>query len=66
MPPHQQDDQRCPAGLILPIALGVMLIAAYRSKIIADYKQPLWLTIAGIGVVAIMVWMGYGTIMQTL
>jgi len=46
MPPHQQDDQRCPAGLILPIALGVMLIAAYRSKFIADYKQPLWLTIA--------------------
>jgi len=51
-------------GLILPIALGVMLVAAYRSKIIADYKQPLWLTIAGIGVVATMVWMGYGTIMQ--
>ncbi|WP_442591771.1 NRAMP family divalent metal transporter [Pedobacter sp. AW31-3R] len=53
-------------GLILPIALGVMLVAAYRSKIIADYKQPLWLTIAGIGVVAIMVWMGYGTMMQMI
>lgn len=51
-------------GLILPIALGVMLVAAYRSKIIADYKQPLWLTIAGVGVVAIMVWMGYGTIIS--
>ena len=51
-------------GLILPIALGVMLIAAYRSKIIADYKQPLWLTLTGIGVVLIMIWMGYGTIMQ--
>lgn len=51
-------------GLILPIALGVMLIAAYRTKIIAGYKQPLWLTLSGIGVVAIMIWMGYGTIMQ--
>lgn len=53
-------------GLILPIALGVMLIAAYRSKIISTYKQPLWLTLAGAGVVAIMIWMGYGTIMQML
>lgn len=53
-------------GLILPIALGVMLIAAYRSKIISSYKQPLWLTLAGAGVVAIMIWMGYGTIMQML
>ncbi|PWS29958.1 NRAMP family divalent metal transporter [Pedobacter paludis] len=53
-------------GLILPIALGVMLIAAYRTKIISSYKQPLWLTLAGAGVVAIMIWMGYGTILQML
>ena len=53
-------------GLILPIALGVMLIAAYRSKIISSYKQPLWLTIAGSAVVITMIWMGYGTIVQML
>jgi len=53
-------------GLILPIALGVMLIAAYRSKIISSYKQPLWLTIAGSAVVITMIWMGYGTIIQML
>ena len=53
-------------GLILPIALGVMLVAAYRSKIISSYKQPLWLTIAGSAVVIIMIWMGYGTIAQML
>ncbi|WP_316829623.1 NRAMP family divalent metal transporter [Pedobacter aquatilis] len=51
-------------GLILPIALGVMLIAAYQTKIISKYKQPLWLTAAGIAVVATMIWMGYGTIIQ--
>ena len=51
-------------GLILPIALGVMLIAAYRTKIIFSYKQPLWLTIAGSAVVITMIWMGYGTIVQ--
>lgn len=53
-------------GLILPIALAVMLVAAYRAKIVSNYKQPLWLTIAGAAVVVTMVWMGYGTIMQML
>ncbi|RZK39798.1 MAG: divalent metal cation transporter [Pedobacter sp.] len=51
-------------GLILPIALTVMLIAAYRERIIQSYIQPLWLTIAGACVVATMVWMGYGTFVQ--
>ncbi|MGM9479345.1 NRAMP family divalent metal transporter [Pedobacter sp. GSP4] len=53
-------------GLILPIALGVMLLAAYRTKIISTYKQPLWLTITGASVVLIMIWMGYGTIMDMI
>lgn len=45
-------------GLILPIALGVMLIAAYRTKIVGDYKHPLWMTIFGIIIVAAMSYMG--------
>ncbi|RZK74315.1 MAG: divalent metal cation transporter, partial [Pedobacter sp.] len=53
-------------GLILPIALGVMLWAAYQFKIVDKYKQPLWLTITGAAVVAIMIWMGYGTIIQMI
>ncbi len=53
-------------GFILPIALGVMLIAAYRSKIIASYKQPLLLTILGVMVVGTMTWMSVGAIMQML
>lgn len=53
-------------GLILPIALGIMLIAAYRTKIIQNYKQPLWLTISGLLVVAIMTWMSYGAIVQLI
>ena len=53
-------------GLILPVALGIMLLAAYRTKIIKDYKQPLWLTISGAMVVVTMIWMGYGTILQML
>ncbi|WP_214072332.1 NRAMP family divalent metal transporter [Mucilaginibacter sp. dw_454] len=51
-------------GFILPIALGVMLIAAYRTKIIADYRQPLLLTILGVAVVGVMTWMSCGALMQ--
>lgn len=53
-------------GFILPIALGIMIIAAYRTKIIANYKQPLWLTLTGLAVVLTMVWMSYGTIIQMI
>ncbi|MBX9973953.1 NRAMP family divalent metal transporter [Cytobacillus firmus] len=45
-------------GLILPIALGVMLIAAYRTKIVGDYKHPLWMTIFGVIIVIAMSYMG--------
>ena len=41
-------------GLILPIALAVILIAAHYKKIVGNYKQPLWLDIAGWLVVAVM------------
>ncbi|MGI4728059.1 MAG: NRAMP family divalent metal transporter [Janthinobacterium lividum] len=53
-------------GFILPISLGIMLIAAYRSKIISSYKQPLWLTVLGVLVVATMAWMSYGVILQLI
>ena len=41
-------------GLILPIALAVILIAAHHKKIAGNYKQPLWLDIAGWMVVGVM------------
>lgn len=41
-------------GLILPISLGVMLIAAYKPKIVGDYKHPMWMTIFGVLIVVIM------------
>jgi Mn2+/Fe2+ NRAMP family transporter len=53
-------------GFILPIALGVMLVAAYKTKIISTYKQPLWLTILGVLVVGTMTWMSIGAIAQML
>ncbi|MBP3041161.1 divalent metal cation transporter [Bacillaceae bacterium Marseille-Q3522] len=45
-------------GLILPIALGVMLVATYKKKIVGDYKHPLWMTIFGTIVVITMACMG--------
>ncbi|ANU24561.1 NRAMP family divalent metal transporter [Planococcus donghaensis] len=51
-------------GLILPIALGVMLIAAHKVKIVGDYKHPLWMTIFGLIIVVSMAWMGTYTLMN--
>ncbi|ANU09141.1 hypothetical protein BBH88_01735 [Planococcus antarcticus DSM 14505] len=51
-------------GLILPIALGVMLIAAHKVKIVGDYKHPLWMTIFGVIIVVAMSWMGIYTLMN--
>ncbi|MGE6894322.1 NRAMP family divalent metal transporter [Priestia flexa] len=53
-------------GLILPISLGTMLVAAYKKKIVGDYKHPLWLTIFGSFVVVIMAVMGVYTLFKQL
>jgi len=53
-------------GLILPVALAVMLIAAKHTKLIGAYKHPVWLHVAGWVVVAVMSWMGYLTIANWL
>ena len=53
-------------GLILPIALGTLLIAAYKKSIVGDYKHPLWLTISGILVVIGMALMGGYTLYTQL
>jgi Mn2+/Fe2+ NRAMP family transporter len=41
-------------GLILPISLGVMLIAAYKPKIVGDYRHPMWMTVFGVVIVLMM------------
>lgn len=50
-------------ALILPIALGTILIAAYKKDIVGDYKQPLWLTIGG---VIVTIGMGYLAIITVI
>ena len=34
-------------GLVLPIAMVIVLIAAYRKNIIGDYRHPLWIAAFG-------------------
>jgi Mn2+/Fe2+ NRAMP family transporter len=41
-------------GLILPLALGTMLVAAYRARVVGDYRHPKWLTVSGVVVALAM------------
>ncbi|HDL1729777.1 TPA: hypothetical protein PWX02_001783, partial [Mannheimia haemolytica] len=41
-------------GLILPISLGLILLAAHKTKIVGDYKHPVWMTVSGAIVVILM------------
>ncbi len=49
-------------GLILPLALAIMLIAARKRSLLKNYTHPLWLELSGWLVVALMSWMSLQTI----
>jgi Mn2+/Fe2+ NRAMP family transporter len=49
-------------GLILPLSLASILLAAYRKDIIGDYRHPVWLTVLGWIMVAFTAWMGWGAL----
>lgn len=54
-------------GLILPITLGICLIAAYKKSIMGeDYRHPIVLTILGIIVVVLSAFMGVKTFVLKL
>ena len=53
-------------GLILPIALAVILIAALKKRIVGNYHHPLWMQLVGWLVVLLMSGMGSVTIYNTL
>jgi len=44
-------------GLILPVTMGVMVFACRRKDIVGDYKHPMWLMVAGIGVALLTAYM---------
>jgi len=53
-------------GLILPITLGSLLLAANMTKIVGDYKHPLWMSIFGWIIVVVMLYMGGYTMLNIL
>lgn len=53
-------------ALILPLALGTLLIGAYKKEIIGEYKHPLWMTIGGGLVTIIMGVLGIMTLIEQI
>jgi Mn2+/Fe2+ NRAMP family transporter len=53
-------------GMILPIALAVLLIAAYRPRVVGDYRHPPGLAAAGAATALLMAGLSVWTIMQEL
>ena len=45
-------------GLILPVTLGAMLLAARNKKIVGDYEHPTWLMVFGILAAAVAAYAG--------
>lgn len=53
-------------GLILPLALGTLLIAVYKKDVVGSYKHPMWLTISGAFVVVVMGVLGIMTLIEQI
>ncbi|MEX2180193.1 MAG: NRAMP family divalent metal transporter [Gemmatimonadaceae bacterium] len=53
-------------ALILPLSLGVVLVAARKRDIIGDYRHPAWLFVTGIVVALAMAAMGGYTVINEL
>ena len=53
-------------GFILPVGLGLVLLASRKSSIVGDYKHPLWLQIAGWLVVLVMFGFSVSTVVTKL
>lgn len=45
-------------GLILPLALISVLLAAHKKEIVGSYKHPMWMSTVGYVVAAFTMWMG--------
>jgi Mn2+/Fe2+ NRAMP family transporter len=53
-------------GVILPVALAIILIAATKKRIMKGYQHPLWMQLAGWIVVIVMSYMGYTVISENI
>lgn len=53
-------------GLILPLSLGVMLVAAFQKKIVGNYRHPRWLAAIGVLVALAMMVLGVWTLVTQI
>lgn len=53
-------------GLILPVGLGIMLVAATNRRLMKGYRHPVWMQAAGWIVVLVMGYMGGEAILSDL
>ncbi len=53
-------------GFILPIGLALVLLASRKTKIVGDYRHPLWLQISGWAVVLVMLGFSVQTVVSSL
>ena len=53
-------------GLILPLSLGTMLVAANRKSVMGTYRHPTSLTVGGALVTLAMAWLSAQTLVQEL
>jgi Mn2+/Fe2+ NRAMP family transporter len=51
-------------GFILPVALAIILIASTKTRIMGNFRNPLWLQVAGWMVVALLGWMAIAAIVN--
>lgn len=48
-------------GLILPLSLGCVLLAAHNRSIMKDYRHPVWMSALGWVIVVFTAWMGFNS-----
>lgn len=53
-------------GLILPVALAIVLVAATKKRLVGDYRHPYWMQAAGWIVVVVMGWMGADAVKEMM
>lgn len=53
-------------AMILPLALGIILIAAHKKEIVGTYKHPRWLTVTGAIVVVLMGYLSIYTLIEEI
>ncbi|SDN04605.1 Mn2+ and Fe2+ transporters of the NRAMP family [Psychrobacillus sp. OK028] len=53
-------------ALILPLALGTLLIGAYKKEVVGEYKHPLWMAIGGGMVTIVMGVLGIMTLIEQI